>query len=97
MLSVVRGPVVYCAEGVDNDCRLDDLYIDPAAPITERFEEDLLGGVVTLTVPAKCRRQKDSLYYELLTEERDASLKMIPYYAWANREESDMSVWFPKA
>ncbi|MFI2856290.1 hypothetical protein ACH6EH_04030 [Paenibacillus sp. JSM ZJ436] len=23
-------------------------------------------------------------------------IKLIPYFSWANREESDMSVWFPR-
>lgn len=97
MLAVVRGPVVYCGEGIDNNYKLDDLYINPNGEITEQFESKLLDGVVTLNVPAKCREQKDELYFELQTEEKDAVLKMIPYYAWANREEADMSVWFPKA
>ena len=52
---------------------------------------------MTLQVSAKCRKQKEELYYELVTEENNATVKMIPYYTWANREESDMSVWFPKA
>lgn len=77
--------------------RLDDLYIDPNGVITEQFEPNLLDGVVTLQVSAKCRKQKEELYYELVTEENNATVKMIPYYTWANREESDMSVWFPKA
>jgi len=97
MIAVMRGPVVYCAEGLDNPCRLDDLYIDPNGVITEQFEPNLLDGVVTLQVSAKCRKQKEELYYELVTEENNATVKMIPYYTWANREESDMSVWFPKA
>lgn len=99
MVAVMRGPVVYCAEGLDNADALDDLYIDPkGGAITEQFEPEFLGGVVTLNVPAKCRKQRhDTLYYELQTDEQSAIIKMIPYYAWANREESDMSVWFPMA
>lgn len=99
MVAVMRGAMVYCAEGVDNIGSLDDLYIDPnGGTITEQFEPELLDGVVTLNVPAKRRWQHhDELYYELQTDESVAVLKMIPYYAWANREESDMSVWFPKA
>lgn len=99
MVAVMRGPVVYCAEGLDNTDALDELYMDPkGGAITEQFEPELLGGVITLNVPAKYRQQRhDTLYYELQTDERAASIKMIPYYTWANREESDMSVWFPMA
>ena len=97
MLAVKRGPVVYCAEGMDNEHSLDEIYIDPQGAITEAYHADLLDGVVTLSAAAKYRPQKAELYYELQTEESDTTLNLIPYYAWANREESDMSVWFPKA
>ncbi|MFI3206938.1 MAG: glycoside hydrolase family 127 protein [Clostridia bacterium] len=97
MVCVKRGPVVYCAEGTDNDCELDDLHIDVRGKATAHLEKDKLNGVITIDVPAKCIKQKDELFYEVVTEGEDAMLKMIPYYAWANREESDMSVWFPRA
>ncbi len=97
MVCVKRGPVIYCAEGCDNNENLDDYYLDTKGDVTEIFDEALLSGVVKLEVPALVRKQKDSLYYELVNEEEKATLNMIPYYTWANREESDMSVWFPKA
>lgn len=97
MVCVQRGPVVYCAEGCDNAAKLDDIFIDPNETFTETFEPDLLDGVVTLTVNAvEIKQDTSKLYYDLLTEKSKTTLKMIPYYTWANREESDMSVWFPR-
>ncbi len=97
MVCVKRGPVIYCAEGVDNSVKLDNYYVDTTKSVVEEFNPDILGGVVTLKVPAVVREQKDQLYYELVEKEQSATLNMIPYYTWANRDECDMSVWFPKA
>ncbi len=55
-----------------------------------------LHGVVTLEVPAVKIKQKDDLYYEVLSSGEDTTINMIPYYAWANRECTDMNVWFAK-
>ena len=63
----------------------------------EHYEKDFLNGVVVLDVPAKKVVQKNDLYYKVALDGEDTILKMIPYYAWANRDEADMSVWFPKA
>ncbi len=98
MVCVKRGPVIYAAEGVDNPAySLDDVHLYINKEVTATFEPNVLGGVVTLGVPAKCIKQKNELYYEALTEGEDLTLKMIPYYAWANRELSDMNVWFARA
>lgn len=98
MVCVQRGPVVYCAEGCDNTESLDDIFIDPKAQFEVTFEKDLLDGVVTLKTEAVMIKQDTSkLYYDLLTDQQKTTLKLIPYYAWANREESDMSVWLPRA
>jgi DUF1680 family protein len=40
----------------------------------------------------------DALYAPALAETgkvEAAELKLIPYYAWDNREESSMQVWVP--
>lgn len=97
MVCVKRGPIIYCAEGMDNECKLDDIYIDTKKEVKATYEADLLDGVVTLEVGATCIQQKDDLYYALETSGTDTTLKMVPYYTWANREEADMSIWFPKA
>ncbi len=43
-----RGPVVYCAEAIDNDGRALDLAIADAVVFTPEFQPDLLNGVVVL-------------------------------------------------
>ncbi|GAL15499.1 hypothetical protein JCM19233_6521 [Vibrio astriarenae] len=27
---------------------------------------------------------------------KKVSVRLIPYFAWANREEQDMGIWFPR-
>jgi hypothetical protein len=76
-VAVTRGPLVYCLESTDNsDINIFDANLD-ASLLTERFEPDLLGGIVKLT--AKTTDNK------LLT--------FIPYHLWGNRGESTMTVW----
>ncbi|MCB0080194.1 MAG: glycoside hydrolase family 127 protein, partial [Caldilineaceae bacterium] len=54
-VAIERGPLVYCAEGVDNGqiANLDRILLDPAtaAHFQVRHEPDLLGGVTVLEGP----------------------------------------------
>jgi len=100
-VAVMRGPLVYCAEQADNagdlwTYRLAD-GVD-VADATVTFESDLLGGVDAVTLPA-VREAADAVDAPLyMSAQRDASdertsLKLVPYYAWANRELGQMNVW----
>ena len=52
-VAIMRGPLVYCLEETDNGRNLSSLYVDTKAGLTETYEEDLLGGVVTVTARGK--------------------------------------------
>lgn len=62
------------------------------------LSSDLLGGVDAVTLPA-VREAADAVDAPLyMSAQRDASdertsLKLVPYYAWANRELGQMNVW----
>ena len=92
-VAVTRGPVVYCAEGIDNvDYALHN-YVLPDAPVFTEVEDR--SGLVGLTV--KCKRlvsRGGALYRYERPEAVDDTLKLIPYSSFANREPSDMRVWF---
>ena len=47
MLAVQRGPLVYCAEQVDND-DIDNIKLSPSTTFSTAWEKDLLGGVMTI-------------------------------------------------
>jgi len=69
----------------------------------EKFEKDLLGGVLVLRHPGAAYEEsadRSSLYFShnaLPRKSRPVPLTFIPYYAWANRVQTPMQVWTPMA
>lgn len=76
-VALTRGPLVYCLESVDNPDV--DLFAAQLDPssLREEFVPNLLNGCVV--VHGKTIDGKP--------------LKFIPYFLWANRGESQMTVW----
>ncbi len=104
-VAIERGPLEYCLEQADHPgLRVEDVEIEPSAPLTSRWEENLLDGV---TIVHGTGLEVDTvswgpqLYRPVASEERMArrrvTLTAIPYYAWANREPGAMRVWIPRA
>jgi DUF1680 family protein len=68
---------------------------------TARFDANLLNGVMTLEHPGTIRRATadPGLYYPaskaIEAQQMPITLKLIPYYAWANRGQAAMQVWIP--
>ena len=93
-LTILRGPIVYCAESVDNGADLHSVSVSPDFTYTEEMDESI--GLYALTVPCK-RRIPDpdeaALYSRRRPRVENGSLRLIPYHAFANRGESDMRVW----
>lgn len=76
-VAVTRGPLVYCLESVDNP-EIDIFTAQlDATSLRYEFVPDLLGGSV--------------LIHGRTIDGRP--LKLIPYFLWANRGESQMVVW----
>ncbi|MFY7829946.1 MAG: beta-L-arabinofuranosidase domain-containing protein [Flectobacillus sp.] len=88
-----RGPMVYCLEGNDNtSASVMSLVVDKTAPVTASYQQDLLNGVMTLNMKGfTTQRQVGS--EELVKKTTD--IKAIPYYSWANRGATEMTVWIP--
>lgn len=91
-LCFMRGPVLYCAEGMDNPHLLHSYRVTPNAGVSESY--DPYFGLMTLTVEA-CHLYRDdgTLYANHPPKRESAVLKLIPYNCFANRGESDMLVW----
>ncbi len=101
-----RGPIVFCMEGLDQPDRASktDLnnYIARLDTATSaHFDDSLLDGVMVLDRPGSVTRQTADrgLYFPAGASERlpeeNTTLRLIPYYAWANRAPSAMQVWIP--
>lgn len=100
-----RGPIVFCMEHLDqpNGDGSKDLTgyrVNIAGNTASKFEPQLLDGVMVLDHPGYLSSPEvSSLYYPASKEEdgqeKATSVKLIPYYAWANRDPSAMQVWIP--
>ncbi len=97
--ALMRGPLVYCLEGVDQAEPVDHLRLPRGVGFDVNFDPDLLGGVVTLSGTAKTidlNNWGQALYRDQPPSLRDTSFKAIPYYAWDNRQPGGMRVWLPE-
>ncbi|MBO6007807.1 MAG: glycoside hydrolase family 127 protein [Lachnospiraceae bacterium] len=100
-VAVTRGPIVYCMEEVDNGDKLRQIRIDKNVSFTEEMSGEFGYDVVTLKADAKriipsvsAPKPFGELYGEFSSfEEKEISLRLIPYYLWANRGENEMSVY----
>jgi DUF1680 family protein len=82
-----------------------DVRIDPSGEFTSRWQDNLLGGVVTLQGNGyqmdRSRWSTNGLYrplvlgHENYVADRKVKLTAIPYYAWGNRGLKSMRVWIP--
>lgn len=89
-IAVMRGPVVYCAEGIDNGADIKSIAL-PAESVFELAESEFLLPI--LKTEAYRPFESDSLYYEAVDDYEKIPLTLIPYYTFANRGESEMQVW----
>lgn len=93
-VAVQRGPVVYCAEGVDNPLPLRGLYVDPknGGKLIDTPEY----GVSSVELDGYMKPESDELYYDYDESFIEQKIRLIPYYAYANRGESDMLIWLTR-
>jgi DUF1680 family protein len=93
-VAMSRGPLIYCAEGIDNAGRLDRFAINPEKGTQLKREYGELGEIVSLSVPgSKEELEESSLYSLSQPATKPCEIKMIPYYAWDNRAPGEMLVW----
>jgi uncharacterized protein len=103
-VAVKFGPIVYCLESNDlpSEVRLTDVTLNFASIAGFKSQRETIGGasLMTLGVGAlavsRAAWRTDELYREVRDDElRPVSAKLVPYYAWGNRGDSEMSVWLP--
>ncbi|MBN1362711.1 MAG: glycoside hydrolase family 127 protein [Sedimentisphaerales bacterium] len=100
-VAVRRGPIVYCLESLDLPTGVDiqQVAVTPDIRLSNRFDRELLGGIVVLEGQARRLAGDEwgaALYRELPSEPpKPVDICLIPYYAWGNRGDSEMTVWLP--
>ena len=96
LVAVQRGPVVYCAEGVDQQTDLTRLSLPRGAAMSVRHRPELLGGVTVIEAVAQQDSETDwgtDLYRNWPPVPQDSVLTLVPYAVWAHRGTSPMRVW----
>lgn len=80
-LALMRGPIVWCAEEVDNRAGVFNLHLSADDSLQFARSKDLEqpGGIITGMVEDGQGKKVD--------------FKAVPYAYWANREVGEMAVW----
>ena len=98
-IAVERGPLVYCAEGVDNYDFSIFNFLMPRRPHFSIVDNDITAqsgvkfGVKAIEVEGQYIDQNKQGEAFM----RPATLLMIPYYAWNHRGPGRMEVWMPQS
>jgi DUF1680 family protein len=85
-IAIERGPLVYCAESIDNGVNVLDLCIPVDSSWSVENIPGLLHGIEVI-------KGKAFMHDDRSTKSREINFTAIPYYAWAHRGESKMAVW----
>ena len=92
MVSVERGPLVYCAEHPDNSFDIMGALINQTPQFTLGKGEIAGTPIQTLITSA----QTLNFNKQGKLEAADQTLTLIPYYAWCHRGSGKMRVWLPQ-
>ncbi len=92
--AITRGPLVYCAESIDNNWELRDVRILRNSGNTVKQETLCNTEVPVIHTKALVREIPEQLYLEEAVAKKEIPFKLIPYYTRANRGITEMSTWF---
>ena len=97
-VAVERGPLVYCAEGADNEDASIFNFLMPRQPRFTVTDRDIkTNGAMTFGIKA-IQVDGQALEQDAQGEAsvKKVTLTMIPYYAWNHRGPGLMEVWMPQ-
>jgi DUF1680 family protein len=80
-VALMRGPLVYCLEEVDNKSDVLDMVLPSDIEFSTEYKDELLGGLTVLHGRSSGAGGSP------------AEITAIPYYAWSNRSAGKMAVW----
>ena len=92
-VALERGPLVYCAEWVDNGGSVTNIVLEDDVALESRFSENLIHGVMGIYGgTSSLKYDKDGKTPKRVDHEFTA----VPYYAWAHRGQGEMMVWLAR-
>jgi DUF1680 family protein len=99
-VAVKRGPVVYCLESADLPAgvAVNDIIIPSNGrfkPVNKQISGGRVNALEGQVLQLNNNNWNNKLYRTLNTSAKPVTVQLIPYYAWANRGQTDMRVWLP--
>ncbi|PJJ08531.1 hypothetical protein CLU83_1812 [Flavobacterium sp. 1] len=98
-VAVKRGPIVYCLESneLPANVKVNDVVLDLNSKFTTDFikinNRQLLGITASSSITPDNSWDK-KLYKPISTKDnKEYTIKLIPYFAWGNHGKGEMSVW----
>ncbi|MBQ7760953.1 MAG: glycoside hydrolase family 127 protein [Clostridia bacterium] len=89
--AIMKGPLVYCMEEIDNGKYLRDITIPVNCQFKQGYDCDL--DLPTIELGAYRRKPTDKLYQRLRGNYTEITAKLIPYFAILNRGVGEMQIW----
>lgn len=94
-VAIARGPLVYCMEEIDNGPDIFKSVLPVSADLKYEYDASLLGGIGTISADGYFENSRNGALYSKTksVDKKEAKMKYIPYYAWANRGVGRMQVY----
>nr|MCR5101951.1 glycoside hydrolase family 127 protein [Butyrivibrio sp.] len=100
-VAVMRGPITYCLEEIDNGKNLHLVHLDVVkaqeAKDCVSFTNELGHNMAVIKLPGfKEKIEDDANLYKYASSSinmENAELRFVPYYSWNNRGIGEMTVW----
>ncbi|MCM1266690.1 MAG: glycoside hydrolase family 127 protein [Bacteroidales bacterium] len=92
-----RGPLLYCAEGIDNENDILSLSLkrDGKVTVGEYLPNELF-GIQKLYAEGYRETVNEALYSFDRQKAQPCQITFVPYYTWGNRGLNQMRVWIPE-
>ena len=92
----MRGPLVYCLEGVDNAVGLNSILLGDGLGKAQTATIPDFNGAIAIDLPVLRELTEswgDELYGEAVLEAEPDTARLVPYHLWDNRAPGEMLVW----
>ena len=92
--AIVRGPLVYCIEEIDNGKYLNQIQVDTKEKL-EIVESSKWEKAIEIRAVGKREKpeERETLYYRNEGKKESIQIKAVPYFLWNNRGAGEMQVW----
>ncbi|MDQ8180300.1 beta-L-arabinofuranosidase domain-containing protein [Pelagicoccus sp. SDUM812005] len=97
--AIKRGPIVYCVESPDlpEGTSITDVHLPLEGDRKFEYKPDFLGGLGTIETEVALRTNVSNGMYRTLNKPawKKDKVQFVPYYAWSNRGDAEMTVFVP--